>query len=55
MNIFILCSIIIFAIILWLNMYNTLIVSHLDELKSNCDDYININKETETSPSYVKY
>lgn len=32
-----------------------LIVSHLDELKSNCDDYINIIKQKPNDPSFVNY
>ena len=37
-------------------MYDiTIIVSHLDELKGKCDDYVNITKQNSDSPSYVKY
>jgi DNA repair exonuclease SbcCD ATPase subunit len=32
-----------------------LLISHLDELKSNCDKYINITKTDKDSPSYVRY
>jgi len=32
-----------------------LLISHLDELKSNCDKYINITKKHKNAPSYVKY
>ena len=32
-----------------------LIVSHINELKDKCDNYINITKQNENSPSYVYF